>query len=352
MYANRHSIDLSSDGVDVLINDIKEHLVELETINNLLREENQYLRRENIQNQNNLKVEKTNNAKNVKNLETKIKKLQTENQLKILRKPKRHRSCELKILRKPKRHRSCETQLIKTVNDLAKSMNHGEQIDSILLDFSKAFDKVCRRKLLLKLEHYGIRGRNLQWIKKFLKNRTQKVAVAGVASSVSAITSGVPQGTVLGRLLFLIYINDLPSTISSAIGLFADDTYIYRSIRNIDDSKILQEDLRKLMQWEQSWSMEFHPDKCKVLRITNKRKVIKYRYLLHNVNLKEVSNAEYLGVTMNTRLSWKKHVHEICGKANQTRQFLRRNLVACKPETKLQCYKTFIRPIVEYSSSV
>ena len=129
-------------------------------------------------------------------------------------------------------------------------MNHEEQIDSILLDFSKAFDKVSHRKLLLKLEHYGIRGRNLQWIKKFLENRTQKVAVAGVTSSVSAVTSGVPQSTVLGPLLFLIYINDLRSTVSSTIGLFADDTYIYRSIRNFDDCKILQDDLQKLMQWE------------------------------------------------------------------------------------------------------
>ena len=88
--------------------------------------------------------------------------------------------------------------------------------------------------------------------------------------------------------------------------------------------------------------MEFHPNKCKVLRITNKRRVIKYCYLLHNVILREVSNAKYCG----------KSIYEICGKANQTRQFLQRNLVACKPEIKLQCYKTFIRPIVEYSSSV
>ena len=90
-----------------------------------------------------------------------------------------------------RKHRFCETQLIKTVNDLGKSMNHGEQYDSILLDFSKVFDKVCHRKLLLKLEHYGIRGRNIQWIKKFLENRTQKIAVAGVTLSVSAVTSGV-----------------------------------------------------------------------------------------------------------------------------------------------------------------
>ena len=86
-----------------------------------------------------------------------------------------------------RKHQSCKTQLIKTVNNLAKSKNHGEQIDSILLDFSKAFDKVCHLKFLLKLEHFSIRGRNLQWIRKFLENRTQKVAIAGVTLSVSAV---------------------------------------------------------------------------------------------------------------------------------------------------------------------
>ena len=107
-----------------------------------------------------------------------------------------------------------------------------------------------------------------------------------------------------------------------------------------------------MIQWDQSWSMEFHPDKCKALRITFKKKVIKYCYLLHNAILKEVSNAKYLGATMNTRSPCKKYVHQICGKSNQTRQFLQRNLVVCKPETKLQCCKTFIPPIMEYWSSV
>ena len=97
-------------------------------------------------------------------------------------------------------------------------MNHVEQIDSILLDFSKAFDKVCNQKLLLKLEHYRIRGRKLLWIKKSLENR-----IARDASSVSALTSVVPQGTVPGPLMFLSFINDMPSTVSSTIGLFADD---------------------------------------------------------------------------------------------------------------------------------
>ena len=112
-------------------------------------------------------------------------------------------------------------------------MNHREQIDSILLDFSKEFDKICHQKLLLKLEHYGIRGRNLQCIKKFLENRSQTLAVARVMSSVSVVMSGVPQGTVLKSLLFLIYINDMSSTVSSTIGLFVDDVCTYRSITNI-----------------------------------------------------------------------------------------------------------------------
>ena len=112
-------------------------------------------------------------------------------------------------------------------------MNHREQIASILLDFSKDFDKICHQKLLLKLGHYGIRGRNLQCIKKFLENRSQTFAVARVMSSVPVVMSGVPQGTVLGSLLFLIYINNMPSTVSSTIGLFVDDVYIYRSITNI-----------------------------------------------------------------------------------------------------------------------
>ena len=108
-------------------------------------------------------------------------------------------------------------------------------------------------KIIIKTGALWYNMKSLQWIKKFLENRTQKVVVAGVRSSVSAVTSSLPQGTALGSFLFLIYINDMPSTVLSAIGLFADDAYIYRSIRNIGGCKILQEDLQRLIQWEQSW---------------------------------------------------------------------------------------------------
>ena len=144
-----------------------------------------------------------------------------------------------------RKNRSCETQLILTINDLAKGLDNSQQIDGILLDFSKAFDKVPHRRLAAKLQHYGVRGKTLSWILSFLAGRTQQVILEGQASSTSPVTSGVPHGTVLGPLLFLVYINDL-----------------YRIIKSPEDTQALQDDLDALQQWEKYWLMSFNPDKC------------------------------------------------------------------------------------------
>ena len=122
---------------------------------------------------------------------------------------------------------SCETQLLETINNISLSLNNREQVDSIFLDFSKAFDKVCHCKLLLKLDHYGIKGNIHKWILNFLQNRTQRVVVRGTFSESVTVLLGVPQGTVLGPLLFLLYINDMSLVVKSIIALFADDTYVY-----------------------------------------------------------------------------------------------------------------------------
>ena len=251
-----------------------------------------------------------------------------------------------------RKKRSCESQLIITLNDIASSFDNGKQIDSILLDFSKAFDKVDHEKLILKLEYYGINGKIIMWIRNFLYNRTQKVVVNGNESSSKCVLSRVPQGSVLGPLLFLVYINDLPEKISSTIRIFADDSYIYKVIENPNDIIDLQNDLNKLMEWERKWSMSFHPSKCKLLRITNKRKPIIGEYVIHGKVLESVEAAKYLGVTLQSKLSWKPHVNEITKKANQTRAFLQRNLRGCSKEVKSQCYKTYVRPILEYASAV
>ena len=148
--------------------------------------------------------------------------------------------------------RSCETHLITLVNEIAKSLNDGGQLDTSLLYFSKAFDKVNHRKLCLKLEHYGIRGELLNWIKNYLSNRTQKVIGEGKISDSITVISGVPQETVLGPLFFLLYINDLPDSIKCKIGLLTDDSIVYNKIISIIDCKILQSDLNALCLWSKN----------------------------------------------------------------------------------------------------
>ena len=139
---------------------------------------------------------------------------------------------------------------------------------NILLDFSKAFDKVNHSKLLWKLHQYGIRGNALNWIGAFLGNRSQTVVLDGDESGSAPVTSDVPQGYVLGPILFLIDINDLPDELASKVRLFADDTAVYLKIGGEDDSNMLQQDLNRLSVWVSRWNMEFNPSKCQVVHVT------------------------------------------------------------------------------------
>ena len=151
--------------------------------------------------------------------------------------------------------RSCETQLLTLVHELAETVDKGGQMDLVILDFSKAFDRVPHRRLLGKLNHYGIRGQTHEWIKSFLSGRTQQVIVDGATSEKAPVVSDVPQGTVLGPLLFLLFINDLPDWVTSRTRLFADDCIVYRKIQTPQDCNQLQRDLDSLAQWESTWGM-------------------------------------------------------------------------------------------------
>ena len=128
-----------------------------------------------------------------------------------------------------------------------------------MLDFAKAFDKVSHQRLLHKLEYYGVNAKTKNWIQSFLQNRQQRVILEGAASEQAPVLSGVPQGTVLGPLLFLTYINDMPEMVkSSETKLFADDSLLFRTINNQADSVLLQNDLTSLQDWEDKWQMSFN----------------------------------------------------------------------------------------------
>ena len=144
-------------------------------------------------------------------------------------------------------------------------------------------------RLIFKLSNFGVLGKTLDWMCSFLADRTQQVVGDGETSKPANVSSGLPQGTVLGPLLFLVYINDLPSKVNSTSRLFADDYLLYRTINTEADTRSLQEDLDKLQQWEKDWMMTFNQDKCEVIRITNKRQIS--QYTIHGHTLRGMSSS-------------------------------------------------------------
>ena len=251
-----------------------------------------------------------------------------------------------------RRFRSCETQLLEFIDDVSKNIEHSTQTDILIMDFSKAFDKVSHNLLTHKLNFYGIQGKTNKWIHNFLKSRTQAVVLEGVTSDYVPVQSGVPQGSVLGPSLFLFYINDIPVGLDSTIRLFADDTIAYLTITSNKDCLTLQKDLDKLGIWENKWKMAFHPDKCNVLSISKSKNPIKFNYSLHGQVLEYVTSAKYLGVTIQSDLKWNTHINNISKKANNTLGFLKRNLNINSTSVKEQAYKSLVRPSVEYACSV
>ena len=177
---------------------------------------------------------------------------------------------------------STETQLIRIVDLLAKGLEARSQTDVISLDYARAFDTVPFRRLLLKMRYYGM-GKLLPWLEDFITTRWQKVVVNGSMSRLVKVLSGIPLGTVIAVLCFLLFINDLPDNINNSFsGIFCDDTVLAKKISNIQDSIQLQNDLDKVVQWTQLWGLRFNVDKCVVMSVTNKQQTLSHNYTLYN----------------------------------------------------------------------
>jgi len=242
--------------------------------------------------------------------------------------------------------KSCLTNLLEFTQFVGDKIDAGEPVDVIYLDFQKAFDKVPHERLLLKLGSLGVRGRLLNWIRNWLTNRYQRVVISGEESEWVEVTSGVPQGSVLGPVLFVIYINDLDENILSKILKFADDTKLVRGIKTFEDYYDLGEDLSKLYKWSEDWQMSFNLDKCKVMHIGNNNNLSSYS--MGGQDLEEVDEERDLGVIINNKFKVDRQCAKVTKKANQVLGLIYRTFACKNKNIMLKLYKSLVRPHLDY----
>jgi len=228
--------------------------------------------------------------------------------------------------------RSCTTQLLKVVDKWTEILDSGgavDAVDAVYLDFAKAFDTVSHERLFIKLASYGVRGQLLEWVRQFLTGRKQRVGVAGRFSDWAAVLSGVPQGSVLGPVLFVVFINDLPDEITSFIYMYADDTKVFRRIDGRLESEALQRDLDKLSKWADKWQMCFNVSKCAVMHLGGIGRE-NYTYSMQQAgngkreNLQETTLEKDLGIWIDDAVKLSGHVAHAVSKANQLLGMIRR----------------------------
>jgi len=242
--------------------------------------------------------------------------------------------------------RSCLTNLLCFFEEITKWVDDGSPVDVIYLDFQKAFDKVPHQRLLLKLKAHGIGEGLVNWIEKWLTDRRQRVIVEGETSNWKPVLSGVPQGSVLGPILFLIYINDLDDGVSSKVLKFADDTKVFRKVKRNADTHILQDDLAKLVKWSEKWQMLFNFGKCKCMHIGHGN--VDEEYKMGDTILGKTRKEKDLGVTVSADMK----ISEQCGiaasKGNQILGLIRRTITYKERQLIVPLYKAIVRPHLEY----
>ena len=245
--------------------------------------------------------------------------------------------------------RSAALQLLNVLELWCIILDEDGIIDDINMDFQKAFDSVPHRRLLGKLESYGIQGDTLGWIEAFLTGRKQKVVINGHSSEWTDVKSGVPQGSVIAALLFVIYINDLPENIKSHLYLFADDCKFFRQIITSEDTSIMQADLNTLHEWSKKWLLEFHPGKCVTLRLSLKKQNENHTYYLGENELENVEETKDLGIIVDHKLKFQKQISAKVNKANQSWGIIKRTFKHMNPYIFKKLFCAQVRSHLEYA---
>ena len=248
--------------------------------------------------------------------------------------------------------RSTTLQLLHVVEKITSYIDNGHDTSITYLDFQKAFDSVPHKRLLQKLDAYRLEPQAITWIKDFLTDRSQTVVVNGVHSKSQHVTSGVPQGSVLGPTLFTLFINELPNITSSLLYLFADDAKLLRPIVNPSDFDHIQNDINDLHNWTQSWLLKFNESKCKTMHI-GKRQQPQTPTFPNNPNPLTLTEEEKdLGVLFDDALTFRSHISAQTKKATKILGIIRRSFINITPQNFKKLYTSLVRPHLEYGSSV
>jgi hypothetical protein len=246
--------------------------------------------------------------------------------------------------------RSTVLQMLHVLEKWTDLLDNGNTIDIIYFDFMKAFDTVPHKRLLRQLQLYGIPSDIVEWIKAYLSHRHHRVCLNGISSTWHDVLNGIPQGSVLGPILFIIYINTLPDQVlDSDIFLFADDTKIFRKVNTEEDQHKLQMDINRMYNWTQESLLKFHPDKCNVLRLGKSDSSPQYK--LDTKHLEARTSIKDLGITVDNKLNFQIHMAEKIKKANSIMGLIRRTYEYLD-HSFLLLYKGLIRPILEYANQI
>jgi len=245
--------------------------------------------------------------------------------------------------------RSTLTNLLVYSDYIANALNNCKQVDSIYLDFKKAFDSVDHSILVYKLQNFGMQGSLLKWIKSYLIGRESVVKINKHSSVPYAVSSGVPQGSHLGPLLFILFINDVASGLKHVnILIFADDIKLFRSIDCVADQNRFQEDLDYISNWAMINRLELNCDKCKLMTFSrNSSNVLPFNYNIFDLTVDRVDSHRDLGIIFESSFEFKKHLDSIVSKAMRTLGFIFRSVSDFKnPSTMVYLYKTLVRPVL------
>ena len=250
--------------------------------------------------------------------------------------------------------RSCTTQILEALDCWTKLLEAGEAIDVVYLDFAKAFDKVPHRRLIKKCEAFGIKGKLLKWLEAFVSGRRQRVSVNGSQSAWSDVCSGVPQGSVIGPILFVMFINDMPNNLSNFVSLFADDTKLFGKSTTVADSESIQGDLHKLQEWSETWNLKFNKEKCQTLYLgkNNGKHIYEMGSQKDAVKLRETVAEKDLGIIVDNELSFNTHITQAVKKANKIVGMIRRTFTFLDEDMFKKLFTSLVRPVIEYGNCV